>query len=68
MELAQDHVQWQALVLAVLNLRVMLPGFVRYRPTISKPSSVCRDIFISDSSEIGMKAVAFCSVLFYHLI
>jgi len=46
----------------------MLPGFVRYRPTISKPSSVCRDIFISDSSEIGMKAVAFCSVLFYHLI
>jgi hypothetical protein len=25
MELAQDRVQWQALVLAVLNLRVMLP-------------------------------------------
>jgi hypothetical protein len=25
MELAQDHVQWQALVLAVLNLRVLLP-------------------------------------------
>jgi hypothetical protein len=26
MELAQDRVQWQALVLAVLNLRVLLPG------------------------------------------
>jgi hypothetical protein len=25
MELAQDRVQWQALVLAVLNLRVLLP-------------------------------------------
>jgi hypothetical protein len=25
MELAQDLVQWQALVLAVLNLRVLLP-------------------------------------------
>jgi hypothetical protein len=25
MELAQDHVQWQALVLAVLNLLVLLP-------------------------------------------
>jgi hypothetical protein len=24
-ELAQDHVQWQALVLAVLTLRVLLP-------------------------------------------
>jgi hypothetical protein len=28
MELAQDHVQWQALVLAVLNLRVLLPELV----------------------------------------
>jgi len=26
MELAQDRVQWQALVLAVLNLQVLLPG------------------------------------------
>jgi hypothetical protein len=25
MELAQDRVQWQALVLSVLNLRVLLP-------------------------------------------
>jgi hypothetical protein len=25
MELAQDRVQWRALVLAVLNLRVLLP-------------------------------------------
>jgi hypothetical protein len=25
MELAQDHVQWQALVLVVLNLQVLLP-------------------------------------------
>ena len=25
MELAQDHDQWQALVLVVLNLRVLLP-------------------------------------------
>jgi hypothetical protein len=25
MELAQDRVQWQALILAVLNLRVLLP-------------------------------------------
>jgi hypothetical protein len=25
MELAQDHVQWRALVLAVLNLGVLLP-------------------------------------------
>jgi hypothetical protein len=25
MELAQDHVQWRALVLAALNLRVLLP-------------------------------------------
>jgi hypothetical protein len=25
MELAQHHVQWRALVLAVLNLRVLLP-------------------------------------------
>jgi hypothetical protein len=28
MELAQDRVQWRALVLAVLNLRVLLPEFV----------------------------------------
>jgi DNA polymerase III delta prime subunit len=28
MELAQDRVQWQALVLAVLNLRVLLPVLV----------------------------------------
>jgi hypothetical protein len=28
MELAQDRVQWQALVLAVLNLRVLLPELV----------------------------------------
>jgi len=27
-ELAQDRVQWQALVLAVLNLRVLLPELV----------------------------------------
>jgi hypothetical protein len=26
MELAQDHVQWRALVLAVFNLRVLLPN------------------------------------------
>jgi len=26
MELAEDHVQWQALVLAVLNLEVLLPS------------------------------------------
>jgi hypothetical protein len=25
MELAQDRVQWRALVLAVLNLRILLP-------------------------------------------
>jgi hypothetical protein len=28
MELAQDRVQWRALVLAVLNLRVLLPELV----------------------------------------
>jgi hypothetical protein len=28
MELAQDCVQWQALVLAVLNLQVLLPQLV----------------------------------------
>jgi hypothetical protein len=28
MELAQDRVQWQALGLAVLNLRVLLPELV----------------------------------------
>jgi hypothetical protein len=28
MELAQDRVQWQALILAVLNLRVLLPELV----------------------------------------
>jgi hypothetical protein len=28
MELAQDRVQWQALVLAVLNLRILLPELV----------------------------------------
>jgi hypothetical protein len=28
MKLAQDRVQWQALVLAVLNLRVLLPELV----------------------------------------
>jgi hypothetical protein len=28
MELAQDHVQWQALVLAVLNLQVLLSELV----------------------------------------
>jgi hypothetical protein len=27
MELVQDHVQWQAMVLAVLNLGVLLPQF-----------------------------------------
>jgi hypothetical protein len=27
MELAQDRLQWHALVLAVLNLRVLLPQF-----------------------------------------
>jgi len=31
MELAQDRVQWQALVLAVLNLRVLLPAKKRQR-------------------------------------
>jgi hypothetical protein len=30
MELAQDRVQWRALVLAVLNLRVLLPELVYY--------------------------------------
>jgi hypothetical protein len=29
MELAQDRVQWRALVLAVLNLRVLLPESLR---------------------------------------
>jgi hypothetical protein len=29
MELAQDRVQWRVLVLAVLNLRVMLPELVK---------------------------------------
>jgi hypothetical protein len=28
-ELAQDRVQWRALVLAVLNLRVLLPELVK---------------------------------------
>ena len=28
MELAQDRVQWQALVLAVLNLLVLLPDLI----------------------------------------
>jgi hypothetical protein len=28
MELAQDRVQWRALILAVLNLPVLLPEFV----------------------------------------
>jgi hypothetical protein len=30
MELAQDRVQWQALILVVLNLRVLLPELVLF--------------------------------------
>jgi hypothetical protein len=47
MELAQDRVQWRALVLAVLNLRVMEPVFdlgVNGREAYSRPASftLCR--------------------------
>jgi hypothetical protein len=38
MELAQDHVQWRDLVLAVLNLRVLLPECVSYK-TVGLPGS-----------------------------
>jgi hypothetical protein len=31
MELAQDPVQWQTLVLAVFNLRILLPDLVKYQ-------------------------------------
>jgi hypothetical protein len=33
MEVAQDRVQWRALVLAVLNLRVLLPDSYLNRPS-----------------------------------
>jgi hypothetical protein len=38
MELAQDRVQWRGLVLAVLNLRALLPECGSYK-TVSLPGS-----------------------------
>jgi hypothetical protein len=38
MDLAQDRVQWRALVLAVLNLRVLLPEPQNRRPSLVSKS------------------------------
>jgi hypothetical protein len=46
MELAQDHVQWQALVLAVLNLGVLLPQCLFVCLFVSKVKLILGKLFV----------------------
>jgi hypothetical protein len=55
MELAQDPVQWQTLVLAVLNLQVLLPDLVKYQENMLRGWEV-------DGTGSGSCPVAGCGI------